>query len=76
MDKGKVACEMRVGCKKYWIVRIAGKARFRIVDIHQNIVAEVIKLFVFLLILICDNSVVFCYKVWMVILRLSWHMCR
>ena len=38
----KVACEMKVGCLKYWIVRIAGKVGFRIVDIHQNIVAEVI----------------------------------
>lgn len=42
MVKAKVACEMRVGKQKYSIVRMRGKAAFRIVTSEEHIVAEVI----------------------------------
>ncbi|KAK7318266.1 hypothetical protein RJT34_02965 [Clitoria ternatea] len=41
MIKGKVACQIRVGCQKYCIVRTSGKAKaFRILSIDGQIVAE------------------------------------
>ncbi|XP_061373771.1 protein LURP-one-related 4 [Gastrolobium bilobum] len=41
MITGKVACQITVGCQKYCIVRISGKAAsFRIVNIDGLIVAE------------------------------------
>ncbi|KAI4326976.1 hypothetical protein L6164_019485 [Bauhinia variegata] len=36
----KVACRITVGCQKYTIERIAGKAAFRIVNIAGQVVAE------------------------------------
>lgn len=40
MIKGKVACQIKVGCQKYCIVRISGKAAFRIVNIDGHVLAE------------------------------------
>ena len=36
-----VACRITVGYDKYWIVRFANKAAFRIVDVNGDVVAEV-----------------------------------
>lgn len=42
-NTGKVACQIKVGCQKYCIVRISGKAAaFKIVTKDGHIVAEVI----------------------------------
>ncbi|XP_075639722.1 protein LURP-one-related 4 [Castanea sativa] len=35
-----VACRITVGYDKYWIVRFANKAAFRIVDVNGDVVAE------------------------------------
>lgn len=37
------ACEITVGCDKYWVMRLAaaGKAGFTIVDLDGSLVAEV-----------------------------------
>lgn len=39
--RGEVACRITVGYVKYWIIRLAGKAAFRIVDAEKKVVAEV-----------------------------------
>jgi hypothetical protein len=41
MLKGDLGFQVTVGCDKYWIVRLAGKTAFRIVNIEGDIVAEV-----------------------------------
>lgn len=38
---GNLACEVTVGFDKYWVVKLAHKAAFRIVDIEGDVVAEV-----------------------------------
>ncbi|KAB1222528.1 Protein LURP-one-related 4 [Morella rubra] len=40
MMRGEVACRITVGYVKYWIIRLAGKAAFRIVDAEKKVVAE------------------------------------
>jgi uncharacterized protein YcgI (DUF1989 family) len=41
MLRGDVACGITVGYDKYWMVRVAAKAAFRIVDVDGDVVAEV-----------------------------------
>ncbi|KAK4260569.1 hypothetical protein QN277_003665 [Acacia crassicarpa] len=41
MVKGKVACEIRVGGQRYYIVRMNGKETFTIVNMEGNAVAQV-----------------------------------
>lgn len=41
MLRGDVACGITVGYDKYWMVRLAAKAAFRIVDVDGDVVAEV-----------------------------------
>lgn len=40
---GNSACEVTVGLKKYWVVKMVHKAAFRIVDLDGDVVAEVKK---------------------------------
>ncbi|GMY30282.1 protein LURP-one-related 4-like [Fagus crenata] len=40
MLMGDLACQVIVGYDKYWIVRMTGKAAFRIVNINGDIIAE------------------------------------
>ena len=49
MLMGDLACQVIVGHDKYWIVRMAGEAAFRIVNINGDTIAEVsIAFFVFI----------------------------
>ena len=41
MLMGDLACKVTVGYDKYWIVRMTGKAAFRVVNINGDIIAEV-----------------------------------
>lgn len=41
MLRGDVACGITVGYDKYWMVRLAAKAAFSIVDVDGDVVAEV-----------------------------------
>lgn len=60
---GNSACEITVGLKKYWVVKMVHKAAFRIVDLDGDVVAEVKKKKKKKISIINPHNVNFYYKI-------------